>query len=323
MTDPLPLLYLSSADIAALAPTALDAARAVEEVFALKTAGRTRMAPKTAVTLNETDAAQAMVGMIAEPAVAGVKWVGVVADNPARGLPNINGLIVINDARTGLPRAIMDAAWITAARTAACSGVTAARLARSDAACAGFIGCGLQALSHLDALRLARPGLRRVRYFGRGASSKATFSRRAAALGLVAEEAATPREAVEGMDIVISSVPPAPGFQSFLDPDWLAPHAFVSAVDLGRCWHQSNWRAAFARVITDDRAQSQALIAQGKLLDGGPFDGEIGEILTLSAPPAEGRSALLFAGSSLCDVALGAAIEARARALGIGTELAR
>ena len=94
----MPLLYLSSDAIAALRPDARLAREAVEEAFRLKAAGRTRMAPKTAVALEGSDVAMAMVGMLAEPAVAGVKWVGAClnqwgdraqrcGDRPAPGDP--------------------------------------------------------------------------------------------------------------------------------------------------------------------------------------------------------------------------------------------
>lgn len=318
-----PLLYLSSADIAALQPGPAEAHLAVEHVFRLKAAGRTRMAPKTAVPLHQTDAAMAMVGLMEEPPVAGVKWVGVVADNPARGLPNINGMIILSDSDTGLPRAILDAGWITATRTAACTGVVAAKLARPGSDSAGFVGCGLQAHANLDALRLVLPDLARVRIFGRGSASTARFAARVQELGLKAEVVATAREAVSDVDVVVTSVPPAPGFTPFLEAGWTRPDAFIAAVDLGRSWQPATWRPALAQVITDDIAQSTALIAQGKLLDGGPFDGEIGDLLQPDRAAPLGRSALLFAGSALADVSLAALLESRARAAGLGLELPR
>lgn len=319
----MPLLYLSSDAIAALRPDARLAREAVEEAFRLKAAGRTRMAPKTSVALEGSDVAMAMVGMLAEPAVAGVKWVGVCAQNPASGLASINGVIVLSDAATGLPRVILDAGWITATRTAACSGLAATYLADPNSTTAGFIGCGAQAHANLDALLLALPGLERVRIFGRGEASRARFAARVTDLGLRAEITSDPQEAVRGMDIVVSSVPPAPQFRSFLDPRWLKEGAFVSAVDLGRSWHQAPWRGVFERVITDDTEQSEALISQGKLLDGGPFDGEIGDLLTGKIRRGGGASALLFAGTPLCDLALAARIESLARASGLGLELPR
>ncbi|RRH71482.1 ornithine cyclodeaminase family protein [Falsigemmobacter faecalis] len=318
-----PLLYLSSAAIAALRPDPQLARDAVAQAFRLKAEGRTRMAPKTAVALQGSDVAMAMVGMLEAPGLAGVKWVGVCPGNPAAGLAAINGVIVLSDAATGLPRAILDAGWITATRTAACTGVAAVHLADPQSESAGFIGCGLQAHANLDALLLALPGLQRVRIFGRGAASRDAFAARVHELGLRAEMAPTPEAAVREMDVVVSSVPPAPQLQPFLDPRWLTKRAFVSAVDLGRSWHQAPWRAAFDLVVTDDTDQSKALIEQGKLLDGGPFDGEIGDLLTARLSPPDGRRALLFAGTPLCDLALAARIEALAREAGLGMELPR
>ncbi len=50
---------------------------------------------------------------------AGVKWVSGYPGNQARGLPYINGLLILNDPETGMPLAVMDCVWITAMRTAA------------------------------------------------------------------------------------------------------------------------------------------------------------------------------------------------------------
>ena len=61
--------------------------------------------------------------------VAALKWVAGYPANKERGLPYITGLIVLNDPETGVPAAIMDGAEITAARTAAASGVCIRRFA--------------------------------------------------------------------------------------------------------------------------------------------------------------------------------------------------
>ena len=76
--------------------------------------------------------------------VAALKWVAGYPENKARGLPYISGLIVVNDAETGLPAAIMDAAEITAARTAAASGVCIRKWAPERWSEVAILGCGEQ-----------------------------------------------------------------------------------------------------------------------------------------------------------------------------------
>lgn len=83
----------------------------------------------------------------------GVKWVSGYPGNPARGLPYIKGLIILNDPSTGIPIAVMDATWITMVRTGAASGVAAKYLAPVKTKSIGIIGLGVQGRIHLLALR--------------------------------------------------------------------------------------------------------------------------------------------------------------------------
>ena len=71
------------------------------------------------------------------------------------------------DSETGLPVAILDGNWITAVRTAGLSATAAKYMATKDSAVAAFIGCGVQAKSHLRALADVFP-LQRIKVFGRG-----------------------------------------------------------------------------------------------------------------------------------------------------------
>src|SRR2546421_538492 len=73
----------------------------------------------------------AMPAYLADEDVAALKWVSGYPDNPSRSLPYISGLIVLNDAATGQPLAVLDAAEITAARTAAASGACIRRFAHA------------------------------------------------------------------------------------------------------------------------------------------------------------------------------------------------
>jgi len=83
----------------------------------------------------------------AMPALGGgfalLKWITSFPGNPARGLPTVNGVVCLSDARTGLPLALLDAPAVTALRTGAVAAVAALALARSDAHSVGIVGCGL------------------------------------------------------------------------------------------------------------------------------------------------------------------------------------
>ena len=89
--------------------------------------------------------------------VAGVKLVTVNADNPPRGIPLINGSYLLFDRDTLQPAAVIEAATLTAIRTAAVSGAATRALASQEARRLVIFGSGVQAHSHLDAMVAVRP----------------------------------------------------------------------------------------------------------------------------------------------------------------------
>src|SRR5262245_65826622 len=94
----------------------------------------------------------ATLAMADDPPYMAVKSLLLNPRNPERGLPSINSLVTLLDGNTGVPLAVMDGNWITAVRTAGVSAVAAKRLARPDSSIAAFVGCGVQARTHADAL---------------------------------------------------------------------------------------------------------------------------------------------------------------------------
>ncbi len=206
------LLYLSDADVRAAGLGLAEVEAAVEAVLAAKAAGSAMMKPK--LSLHAPGHAGggtvflASAGVLGEPAYGGVKWVGV-ADAQKSGLPHIAGTVLLNDAATGMPVAILDARWITGVRTAAITAVAARRLARPESARIGFVACGIQARAHLAALKLHFP-LATLRAYSRRLSTAQAFAQEAGAEGLAAEAIEDPRDAVAGMDIVITSTPVVP-----------------------------------------------------------------------------------------------------------------
>ena len=314
------LVYLSSADVAALDLAPSEVAAAVEAMLREKAAGRARTKPKLGLYPMPGTFYQAMAGALAEPAYAAVKWTGVVHDNDSRGLPHVSPLIVLNELATGAPVAVMDGRWVTAQRTAALTLAGAKRLARADSSTVAFVGCGVQARSHLALLRAAFP-IARVTAHGRRRETAERFAREALSLGLAAEVATDPRAAVEDALMVVSSVPESPGLEPFLDPGWLKPGAFVGAIDVGRSWRLAGM-LAFDIVATDDREQSTAMVKSGRLVYSGPFHADLAELVSGRHPgrrAAEERTALIYSGLALADVAVAAAIYERARRKGIGT----
>ncbi|QEC46294.1 ornithine cyclodeaminase family protein [Baekduia soli] len=72
-----------------------------------------------------------------------LKWISSFPDNPARSLPTVLGVLLVSDATTSEPLAVIDARSVTALRTGAVAAVAARALARADASSVGIVGCGL------------------------------------------------------------------------------------------------------------------------------------------------------------------------------------
>jgi len=317
------LLYLSESAVAEAGVSIDDIREACADAYAARARGSVRSVPKAAVTIAPGHAFHAMPVARPDVSLAALKWVGVIPETGAGGTPSISALVVLSDAATGAILAIMDGRWITAVRTAAVTAIAARRLARPDAAAIGFVGCGVQARSHLAALRRVLPRLRRAVAFSRSEGSAAAIAAEARAAGMEAEMTRDPRAAVAGLDVVVTTVPAAPGFAPFLDPDWIAPGAFVSAVDLGRTWKPEPI-ARLDIVATDDRSQSEALGREGKLVTSGPFHADLAELVSGKVPgrrnPRE-RAFFVFAGDALADFAAARVVYEAALRRGLGIRL--
>jgi alanine dehydrogenase len=118
-----------------------EAYDAVREAFVAYERGEWTMPPKVYVTNYPAGDFRAM------PAIGGghalLKWVTSFPGNPARGLPTVTGLVVLSDADTGALLAVLDAAAVTALRTAAAAVIAADTLCRPGASSYAVVGAGV------------------------------------------------------------------------------------------------------------------------------------------------------------------------------------
>ncbi len=123
------------------AVSALDAIGHTRDAFVRHRRGEWQMPPKVYLDSPPDGDFRAM------PALGGglamLKWISSFPGNPARGMPTVMGIVLLSDARTSEPLAIIDARSVTALRTGAVAAVAAQALAAPGAASAGLIGCGL------------------------------------------------------------------------------------------------------------------------------------------------------------------------------------
>jgi alanine dehydrogenase len=153
------LLFLSRAEVRDLLPDVHEQLDLVEQTYRALAAGRIELPPKPGVHPRKDSFLHAMPAYLRDEDVVTLKWVGGYPANKERGLPYITGLIVVNDAETGLPVAVMDGAEVTAARTAAASGVCVRRFAPEGWSRAAILGCGEQGIFHARLLHALNPGV--------------------------------------------------------------------------------------------------------------------------------------------------------------------
>ncbi|WP_158940924.1 cyclodeaminase [Burkholderia sp. S171] len=126
-------------------------------------------------------------------------------NNPALGLPSLNGLMLVLSARTGLTEAVLlDNGYLTAVRTAAAGAVAARWLARKDARRVAVIGAGEQARLQLEAVRLVRE-IDHVTVWARDMERARSFAKDTH--GIRCEVAASVHEALALADIAITTTP--------------------------------------------------------------------------------------------------------------------
>ena len=165
----------------------------------------------------EPDGADAGAPRRRDAALWALKAVAIFPGNSARGLDSHQGFVALFDGETGETRAILNAGAITAVRTAAVSGVATRLLAREDAATLAILGAGIQAQSHLEAMRAVRD-FDRVVVWSRTPGSRMPDG---------VEEAASAEEAVRDADVVVTATSAA---EPILKREWLKTGAHINAV---------------------------------------------------------------------------------------------
>jgi ornithine cyclodeaminase/alanine dehydrogenase-like protein (mu-crystallin family) len=318
------LLYLSQADVAAVGVTMADVIEALEIAFREKGEGRVEMPPKPGIHPGGVDNfIHAMPAYIPALASAGLKWVSGFPENQKRKLPYITGLVILNDAETGLPISVMDCVWITAMRTGAATAVAARFLARPESSVAGMLGCGVQGRSNIEALSVLFPLKRVMAYDVDAAAARRYAEEMEARTGLEVIVVGTPREAVTGCDIVVTAGPILKTPHRTIQAGWLDKGAFASLVDFDSYWHPEAMLEA-DKFCTDDVPQMRHYQEVGYFQEIPPVHAGLGELAIGKKPgretPAE-RTMTANLGLAMDDMAVAPLIYKQAVAKGIGTWL--
>ena len=317
------LLYLSREDVEATQLPMSEIIQALEAMFKEKGNGAVEMPPKPGIHPRPDAFVHAMPAYIPSLHAAGLKWVSGYPSNPARGLPYITGLLILNEPDTGVPLAVMDCTWITAQRTGAATAVSAKYLARPDSVSIGIVACGVQGSSNLEALACLFE-VQQVKAYDLYPEVALRYAREMAErLDLDITPVKTLPEAVKGLDIVVTSGPILKNPRPSIEPGWLAPGSFASLVDFDSSWQGAALREV-DKLATDDLAQMRYYRQEGYFRDTPEVYADLGEIVAGRKPGRESvseRTVSINLGLALADMATAIRVYQRAKARGIGREL--
>jgi alanine dehydrogenase len=303
-------VYLSRAEVAGLLPPLEEQLDLVEATYRLVGAGRVELPPKPGIHPRPDSFIHAMPAYLRDDDVAALKWVAGYPTNKERGLPYITGVIVLNDAETGLPAAVMDGAEITAARTAAASGVCIRRFAPPGWKQAAILGAGEQGRFHAEVLRSLNPEV--------AISAWDPHAERVSGLGERVERAADARSAVDGAAVVITAGPIVEAPDSPLASDWLAEESLGLPIDFD-FYFNAEAVAAAGLFLVDDVAQFDYYRSLGHFRGWPEPEGTVGAALAGGDTPS--RTVCCNLGIGALDAAFAARVLAAARERGVGTEL--
>jgi ornithine cyclodeaminase len=268
-----------------------------------------------------------MPAYLAAPPAIGLKAITVFPGNEGTAYDSHQGVVLLFDNDHGRLLAILDASSITAIRTAAVSGVATRALAREDASDLALLGTGVQAMTHLEAMLLARR-IRRIRAWSPHPASVARFVARAGErFGVAVEPAASAQAAVAGADLICTVTASR---EPILQGAWIAPGAHVNAVGSSvRTSRELDSEAMRRAALFVDRRES-ALNEAGDVLfpksEGVIGDdhirAELGEVLQgrhRGRSSAEEVTVFKSLGLAVEDVAAAHHIHAAAQRTGAGT----
>jgi ornithine cyclodeaminase/alanine dehydrogenase-like protein (mu-crystallin family) len=204
MSSPIPLRYITDEEVRR-ALTMPEAIRAVREAFIQVSTGQARVPARTRLEIPEfRTTALVMPAYLPRTKRIGLKLISLCEDNPAKGLPLAQSVIIVMDAESGTPLAVMDASYLTAVRTGAASGVATDALALKDARVAAIFGAGVQGKTQLEAVAAVRP-IRKALIFDVDPRAAADYAEEMGRkLSLDVEPASSP-EALRQADVICTA----------------------------------------------------------------------------------------------------------------------
>ena len=286
------MLFLNRHEVESL----LDLDRLVEALgpaMVELSAGRVSMPPRVVAQVRGRAGLLAvMPAFLGSAQILSTKLVSVFPENAARGLPSHQAVILVFDARTGSPRAMMDGTAITAARTAAGSALATRLLARPEARILAIVGTGVQARAHASAIPRVRP-IKEIRVVGRHHARAVVLAEEIAhGLGVPTKAFDLGLGAFAGVDVICATTHSA---EPVLRGEWLEPGVHVNSVGLNPNGRELDGEAVKrALVVVETRGAALAPAPSGSndlhwairdgLIGEEHIHAEIGELISGAQP---------------------------------------
>jgi ornithine cyclodeaminase len=326
-------LRILSGDDVRQAVTMADAIEAVRKAYVQLSAGQAVVPLRTPVPVaRRSGITLFMPAYLTSSDALGAKIVSVFPGNVEHGLPTIHAVVIVVDAETGRPTAVMDGTYLTALRTGAASGVATDLLARPDASVAAIFGAGVQARTQLEAICTVRP-IKKVRVYDavsdRTAAYVAEMRARGRPIPADISAAVSPAEAVRDADVICAATTSK---SPVLDDADLKPGVHINGVGSYTPEMQEIPAATVkrARVVVDSRTASLAeagdllIPLQAGLIGEDDIHGEIGQVAAGRISGRQSREEVTFfksVGLAVQDVSVADLILQRAAQRGLGIEV--
>lgn len=321
------------ADDIAQALSMEEAVEIVKDAYVQLSAKQAQSPVRTVLLLkNPGETALIMPGYLEKTQALGAKMVTVIPENPKRGIPATQALVIFFDAETGRASAILEGTLLTRLRTGAATGAAAQVFSRPESKSLALFGAGGQAFHQVLGVLAVRP-IERIRIFDPvGERVDALLGRlrhTPQSQGMDMAKAPSPAQTLEGADIVVTvTSSSAPVFDGAL----LKEGVHINALGAFRPDMQEVDETTIrrSRVFVDsmaaclEEAGDIIIPLQKGGIDRAAIVGEIGEVISGSKPGRRSSSDITYfksVGNSVQDISVGQAILQKAREKSLGQEV--
>jgi len=307
-------IYLSQEDVVGLNLDLHLSISIIEKTFKEHAQKQVEIPPKPGIHPQEGSFIHAMPAYLKDSKICGIKWVSGFPSNHKLNLPQILGILILNDIKTGLPIAVMDCRWITAVRTGAVTAITAKYCAKKNSDVLGIIGAGIQARYQLKLIEIAMPFLQELIIFDINTDISQQFLKdMESQTKLKIRIGKSLQETVENSDIIVTATQRMK--EPIIKDEWFKAGSLGCPLESGWAWEKETIEGV-DKFITDDYNQMKYFASQGAIKGNFKFYAEVGEIVVGKKKGRENDKERILAineGLAIFDIALANQIYLKAK----------